>query len=229
MSNESYDEAPERDDAAGPRALDVLVENHRAFLRFLESRLGSREAAEDVLQSAFGRAVDHADELRDESVGAWFYRVLRNAVADHFRRADAARRGVEAFAREIAPASPPADEVRDAICGCVRRLAANLKPEYADALERVDVQGVPVKDFAQAAGITAGNAGVRVSRARAALRRQVVASCGTCADDAGRDGSCALTAPAPRPSAPARLPAARPAARTPRCCRVALRSRAPAA
>lgn len=168
MSNESYDEAPERDDAAGPRALDVLVENHRAFLRFLESRLGSREAAEDVLQSAFGRAVDHADELRDESVVAWFYRVLRNAVADHFRRADAARRGVEAFAREIAPASPPADEVRDAICGCVRRLAANLKPEYADALERVDVQGVPVKDFAQAAGITAGNAGVRVSRARRA-------------------------------------------------------------
>lgn len=190
MTTEPHDDSPERDDADGRRALDVLVDNHRAFLRFLESRLGSREAAEDVLQSAFGRAVDHADALRDESVVAWFYRVLRNAVADHYRRADAARRGVEAFAREVEPAAAPADEVRDAICACVRRLAANLKPEYADALERVDVEGVPVKDFARAAGITAGNAGVRVSRARAALRRQVVASCGTCAEHGCRDCSC---------------------------------------
>lgn len=190
MSTESHTEA-ERDPAsAGTRALDVLVENHRAFLRFLEGRVGSRDVAEDILQSAFGRAVGHADELRDESVVAWFYRVLRNAVADHFRRADSARRGVAAFAREVEPAAAPPDEVRDAICACVRRLAANLKPEYAAALERVDVEGVPVKDYAAAAGITAGNAGVRVSRARAALRRQLVASCGTCAEHGCRDCSC---------------------------------------
>ena len=58
--------------AGGPDGVRRLVENHRAFLRFLAPRVGSREAAEDILQAAFGRAVAHADELRDESAVAWF-------------------------------------------------------------------------------------------------------------------------------------------------------------
>jgi len=32
--------------AVTPRTLDVLVENHRRFLAFLERRVGSREVAE---------------------------------------------------------------------------------------------------------------------------------------------------------------------------------------
>lgn len=172
------------------RAVALLVENHRAFLGFLERRVGSREAAEDILQSAFGRALDHADELRDESVVAWFYRVLRNAATDHFRRAAAAHRGAESLARELGDEVVPGPALREAICGCVRTLAGTLKAEYAEALERVDVDGMPVKDFALARGITAGNAGVRLARARAALRRQVVASCGTCAEHGCLDCHC---------------------------------------
>ena len=177
------------DATTGPDAVAILVENHRSFLRFLEHRVGSREVAEDILQTAFGRAVDHAGELRDESVVAWFYRVLRNAVTDHFRRADVARRGVAAFAHEVETEVAP-EEVHEAICGCVRALAGTLKPEYAEALEHIDVQGMAVKDFAAAKGITAGNAGVRLARARAALRGQVVASCGTCAEHGCFDCHC---------------------------------------
>jgi len=175
--------------ASGPDVVRRLVDNHRTFLRFLESRVGSREVAEDILQAAFGRAVAHADELRDESAVAWFYRVLRNAVTDHFRRADVARRGVAAFAREVeVELAPP--EVQDAICGCVRTLASVLKLEYAEALERVDVEGMAIKDFAAMKGITASNAGVRLFRARSALKKQVVASCGTCAEHGCLECSC---------------------------------------
>lgn len=176
-------------DASAAKAVDILVDNHRAFLRFLEQRVGSRETAEDILQTAFGRAVQHGDELRDESVVSWFYRVLRNAVIDHFRRADVARRGVSAFAHEVEGETAPV-EVREAICGCVRTLAATLKAEDAEALQRVDVEGMPVKEFARAKNITASNAGVRLSRARAALRGQVVASCGTCAEHGCLDCHC---------------------------------------
>lgn len=149
----THEHTSAEDATAGPDAVAILVENHRSFLRFLEHRVGSREAAEDILQTAFGRAVNHAGELRDESVVAWFYRVLRNAVSDHFRRADSARRKAAAFAREIETDVAP-EEVREAICGCVRTLAATLKPEYVDALQRIDVEGTGVKDFAAAMGIT---------------------------------------------------------------------------
>lgn len=171
-------------------ALQVLVENHRAFLRFLERRVASREVAEDLLQEAFGRAVTHVAEVRDEeSVTAWFYRLLRNAVIDHYRRRAAATTALERFASELEPVVPPT-EVADEICACVSRLARTLKPEYAEALEAIDVRGQPVKDYAAARGLTANNAGVRVFRARQALRAQVLASCGTCAEHGCLDCHC---------------------------------------
>lgn len=182
--------------------IDTLVENHRLFLRFLERRVASRETAEDLLQEAFGRAITHVDSLRDdESAVAWFYRLLRNAVVDHYRRSAAAGSALERFASELHEAVPPPD-VADEVCACVARLAATLKPEYSDALYAIDVKGMPVKDYAAAHGLTASNAGVRVFRARQALRSQVIASCGTCAEHGCVD--CACGKPAARSDRPSR-------------------------
>jgi hypothetical protein len=47
-----------------------------------------------------------------------------------------------------------------------------------------------VKDYAVEAGLTANNAGVRVFRARDALRKQVSRSCGTCAEHGCLDCTC---------------------------------------
>jgi hypothetical protein len=46
------------------------------------------------------------------------------------------------------------------------------------------------REFAAEAGITANNAGVRVFRAREALRKRVVRSCGTCAEHGCLDCTC---------------------------------------
>jgi RNA polymerase sigma-70 factor (ECF subfamily) len=168
-----------------------LVENHRELLRFVERRVGSRAEAEDILQAAFVRGVERAGAVRDdESTTAWFYRVLRNAIVDHYRRRAAAGRAHDAFAQELDVTTPPA-EVNDAVCACVRSLAQTLKPEYASALQRVEVDGVSVQDFAAEAGISPNNAGVRLHRAREALRKRVTATCGTCAEHGCVDCTCA--------------------------------------
>jgi RNA polymerase sigma-70 factor (ECF subfamily) len=177
-----------------PEVARVLVDNHRSFLQFLERRVGSREAAEDILQDAFTRGLDKAGTLRDdESVLAWFYRSLRNAVVDHYRRNDARRRGLQGFAAELDPAVAP-PEVADQVCKCVLSLAETLKPDYAEAIRRIDVDGIAVKDFAAEKGMSANNAGVRVFRAREALRKQVAVSCGTCAEHGCLDCSCGTPA-----------------------------------
>jgi DNA-directed RNA polymerase specialized sigma24 family protein len=72
----------------------------------------------------------------------------------------------------------------------VSKLARTLKPEYAEALHRIDVDGTPVKDHADEAGISASNAGARVFRACEALRKQVARSCGTCAEHGCLDCTC---------------------------------------
>lgn len=172
------------------RAAAVLVENHRAFLRYLERRVGDRALAEDLLQDAFVRSVDRLSSLPQEGLVPWFYRVLRNAAIDLHRRRAAEARALEAFAREVADAEAAPEDLRHEICACVGRLAATLKPEYAEALRAVDLEDTPVKAFAEASGLTTSNAGVRVHRARQALRRQVAASCGTCAEHGCLDCSC---------------------------------------
>ncbi len=171
-------------------AIAQLVAGHREFLAFLERRVESREAAEDILQSAFARGLERGEGVDGEKVVAWFYRVLRNAVIDHYRHRSSSARAMEAWGREIADSQTPDVELRQEICQCVSSLLATLKPEYRDALRIVDLEDGKLSDLADQAGINAENAAVRVHRARKALRQQVQKACGTCADHGCFDCRC---------------------------------------
>lgn len=166
---------------------DTLVGSHREFLAFVQRRVGGdRALAEEIVQEALVKSLERSDEIRESAVG-WFYRVLRNAIIDRARRAAVQRGRLEALAAEPTEHD---DELERVVCACVSRLAGTLKPEYAEALKRIDVEGVPVKDYAGEAGITATNAGVRVHRARQALRERVAKACGTCATHGCLDCHC---------------------------------------
>jgi len=186
-------------------SIDLLVANHRDFLRFVERRVGDRAAAEEIVQDAFVRSLDRGGEIRESVVG-WFYRVLRNAVIDRQRRQAVADRRLDQFAAELEANPGGGEELAGFACHCVAQLADTLKPEYADALRRIEVDGVPVKDYADSLGISASNAGVRIFRAREALRRQVARSCGTCADHGCLDCNCQAAGPLPPTMSQKRVP-----------------------
>ena len=195
---ESLARAPESSsdaalDPQDPAVLRVLLDSHARFLAFVERRVGSREVAEDILQEAFVRSLDGVASLRSsDSATAWFYRVLRNAITDHFRRQDARRRALDRIVAEAAEPVPSPDEELDAVvCACVLALLDTLKPEYAEALRQVDLEGMSVRGYGEQAGITAGNAGVRLHRAREALRRQLARTCSTCLTHGCFDCQCA--------------------------------------
>jgi RNA polymerase sigma factor (sigma-70 family) len=182
---------PESEPIEAPAPLAILLDNHRAFLKYLERRVGDRALAEDILQDAFSKVIDRPEQApADEGVVPWFYRTLRNAAIDQFRRRGTASRAVEAFARELETQTAPEPDLEAEICACVGRLASTLKPEYAEALQAIDVNGTPVKAFAEQHGLTASNAGVRVFRAREALKKRVTESCGTCAEHGCRNCTC---------------------------------------
>src|SRR6188472_3055378 len=148
-------------DAIDPDVKQILVDNHREFLRFLERRVGRRDVAEDILQEAFARGLDKLETLRDgEAVIPWFYRTLRNATVDYFRRTKVADRALTRFAEELETAEEPPPSLHAEVCQCVTRLAETLKPEYAEALRRVELDDVSIKTFADEAGISKSNAAV---------------------------------------------------------------------
>jgi RNA polymerase sigma factor (sigma-70 family) len=169
--------------------VDRLLSNHRQFLSFLEARLPSRAIAEEVLQSAFVRAIERGGALREsESAVAWFYRLLRNALVDQYRSTGSEARALEVEAREASGAIEP--ELRDAVCACMTQLLPTLKPEYAEIVRRVDLEETPVGEVAAALSITPNNATVRLHRARRALKERLERSCGTCATHGCLDCSC---------------------------------------
>jgi RNA polymerase sigma factor (sigma-70 family) len=173
------------------QVLQVLLDNHARFLAFVERRVGSRDEAEDILQEAFVRSLDRASSLRDsDSATAWFYRVLRNALTDYYRRQGSRGRAISRLAEETDASSNPDSELEAVVCACVLSLVETIKPEYGAAIRRVDLDGVSVRDYAEEAGITPGNAGVRLHRAREALRNQVARTCSTCMEHGCLDCVC---------------------------------------
>jgi len=195
-----------------PEVLSTLVENHRHFLKFLEARVGSREVAEELLQAAFMKGQERGGDLHDgESAVAWFYRLLRNALVDHWRHRDVERRALEREAAEAASGVMPPAELEAALCECVDGLIPTLKDEYSEILRRVEMEGRSVGDAAADLGITAGNAAVRLHRARHALWLRLETTCGTCTEHGCLECYCGK----PKDSGACRVcngPSARPSA-----------------
>ncbi len=176
-----------------PATTDVvkaLVDNHQRFLAFLERRVGSREAAEDILHDGFVRVLERADTVcAGESALAWFFRLLRHALVDYYRRRAAEERALVAAASEAQETDSDA-ELRESVWACVRDLVETLKPEYRTALRRVELEGEKVNVFAREVGITTTNASVRLHRAREALRLRLLETCGTCVTHGCQDCEC---------------------------------------
>lgn len=171
-----------------PEVVARLVAGHRDFLAFLEARLPSRDAAEEVLQAAFARTLEKGGSIREsESAVAWFYRLLRNALTDYCRRRATEARALERHGEEPLPSE---EELRGVVCACMTTLLPNLKTEYVEVIRRADLQETPIGQVAVELGITANNATVRLHRARQALKRELERSCGTCATHGCLDCSC---------------------------------------
>ena len=172
-----------------PEVERTLLESRQRFLRFLERRVGNEAVAEELLQSALLRALEKGAPADQEGAVTWFYRVLRNALVDHYRRQESEARAVER--REAEGASEALDpELKEGVCACLHELLPTLKPEYADVVRQVDLESRTLSDVAREAGITANNATVRLHRARQALRKQLQRSCGACATHGCLECSC---------------------------------------
>ena len=173
------------------KVLDRLLEHREKFLGFLQRRVESREVAEDILQNAFVRGLEKGGELREEeSAVAWFYRMLRNAVIDHYRHRASTDRALQEWVRDFETETKPDEMIQDVACGCVKELLDDLKPEYRQAIQVADLEDRSLHELAEAAGISENNAAVRVHRAREALRKQVKLTCGSCAEHGCVDCRC---------------------------------------
>jgi RNA polymerase sigma-70 factor (ECF subfamily) len=174
------------------QAIANLVLQRNQFLHFVRRRVDSTDTAEDIIQTAYARAIEQASTLRNEESGvAWFYRILRNAVIDHYRHRAAEDRALERWARDLSTETSPDPQTHEIVCECITAAIHTMKPAYSEILRNVDLAETSLDTFAKQNGITTGNAAVRVHRARQALKKQLTLVCGTCAKHGCINCTCA--------------------------------------
>ena len=172
-------------------AIEALTLDRERFLAFVRKRVRDRDEAEEVLQGAFAKALERGADIRDdERVVAWFYRLLRNALVDHWRARDVRDRGAAMLRREAGAAAALPPEDAHALCRCFEALLPALPVAQARILRRVDLEDARPVDVAAEEGISPNLAMVRLHRARRTLRRRLEESCGACATHGCLDCSC---------------------------------------
>jgi len=186
---ESICSASTAPDAAAVRR---LTECRSEFLRFFRRRLSRPEDAEDAFQD-FCLKVVRAAQTPDDGgkVDAWLRRVMRNTLTDHYRRRATRQRAEAAYEAEASePVIQPGADEPDNPCDCVRDLVLTLRPDYAEIVRRADLEEEPRERIAADLGLTTNNIGVRLHRARRALKDKIEERCATCCDGSLRNCDC---------------------------------------
>ncbi len=175
----------------------AIIKNLKSFVAFARDRLGDHHLAEDVVQESLLKALS-ADRqpATDEETAAWFYRILRRAIIDVYRKQGARSRALQRFEQEF-PETPDEEEQRE-LCRCFRRLMTLVPEQYRELLEEVDLQGKPPEDVAAKLGLTKNNLTVRLHRARKHLRKALTSNCGACSVHGCIDCTCDDSTPTAR-------------------------------
>lgn len=173
------------DVSVSEQAIDAIVAERARFQWFVASRVGDVALAEDLLQDSLVRALRHGEKLRrGESAVAWFYRILRHAISDHYRNRAAEDRRSERLLADMQArgedVSEPPPEWDTAVCACFHGLLPSLKPRYAEVIRRVDLNPEPKRKIARDMKLSVATMDVLLYRARQALRKRLELFCGAC-------------------------------------------------
>jgi len=147
-------------------ALTAFVRRTQPEVWRLCSRLGDRDAADDLTQEVFLRALPALPSFRgDASARTWLLQIARFTCADHVRRRTRARSLLERLRRDERPEAEPAPsglvEVDDAIAG--------LERDRREAFVLTQVTGLAYAEAAVVCDVPIGTIRSRVARARADL------------------------------------------------------------
>ena len=156
--------------------LAALSKDRARHVSFVRRRVRSGADAEDLVQQAMVRATERIVSLKDdERLQAWFYRILRNTLADHHAQWALREKKLHELALETESATP--EEV--ATCACSLGLLDRLNADYREMLTRIDINEESVAALAVDKGLSVNNATVRLHRARRSLRDELRSFCGT--------------------------------------------------
>ncbi|MDR0478827.1 MAG: RNA polymerase sigma factor [Burkholderiaceae bacterium] len=154
---------------------------HRGKLVAVLVRLVGATEAEDLANETLLRAMAAVEGFRGEAgLGTWLHRITVNLAYDHLRRYGrdpAIPNGVGADLPDIADDSSPDVLEQRQMSACVQKVLATLPASQRQLLIQADVLDQTTAEIARDAGITTGNAKIRLHRARRNLEVALESRC----------------------------------------------------
>ncbi|MDQ2745507.1 MAG: sigma-70 family RNA polymerase sigma factor [Chloroflexota bacterium] len=153
-----------------PPDLDQVFERYLdPVYRFLYSRLGNREDAEDLTSEVFLKATRQLDRSRSEaSIAQWLFTVARTVLADHWRRYYRSGAPLPLDEQRVGEIpNPSTDTPPGNHAQAVADLLAGLSERYRTVLELRFLHGYSIQETARELGLTPENVKVIQHRALA--------------------------------------------------------------
>lgn len=173
---------------------EILMRRHNERIyRAARAILRDDSEAEDVMQQAYVNAYAHLRQFDARAqFSTWLTRIAINEALARVRRkrtyqtVDEDPSGVESFMDRVEPADPE----RQAAAGELRMVLEWAIDRLADGAREVfilrEVEGMSTAEVAAALDVSEDVVKTRLSRARAAIRRDLVARTGSSAPDVFR-------------------------------------------
>jgi RNA polymerase sigma-70 factor (ECF subfamily) len=175
---------------------NLLYREYSARIRNYLSRFVGKTDAEDLCQEIFMKVGANIGKFKGESsVKTWIYRIATNAVTDFFRSkayrqstretpiCEAELKVGEAACKTESSIDDALDEKK--MNRCIASFIRRLPDTYASVLILSEFGDLSGKEIAEIAGISPGTVKVRLSRARARLKKELESGCtiSTAGDD----------------------------------------------
>jgi len=154
---------------------DAMVALQPRLRRFAYGLAGSLDEADDLVQSAFERALTRLHQWKPGTrVDSWMYRILQSIWVNRYHAGRVRGEHYAPIDPDLQSAGNLSDEVEAQLTlESVRRFVAGLPEEQRSVLMLVTVEGMSYRETAQTLGIPEGTVTSRLARARAALRSHV--------------------------------------------------------
>ncbi|MEM9508794.1 MAG: RNA polymerase sigma factor SigZ [Cyanobacteria bacterium P01_E01_bin.35] len=145
--------------------------------QFLRLRVNNRADVDDLLQEILIKTYQHLNTVKDPNkFPPWLFQIARNTLIDYYRKTkrEIYRQDVSALTEEKVELY---EQVRQELTNCIRPFLSQLPDKYREAIDAVDLQGVPQKELAKKLGLSYSAVKSRVQRGRRQLKAMFQECC----------------------------------------------------